>query len=116
MFSKALVIFQGSSSQTNIAMVSIKMSFLLVVSLFVLINFTDFVNSSHPNCRNGFRLNSDDTCLSIADKCGISLSSLYHHNGLTAGGLNCHNLAGHFLCCTNWTDMPNTNKRRPGRK
>ncbi|EFX71697.1 hypothetical protein DAPPUDRAFT_255466 [Daphnia pulex] len=87
------------------AMVPQKMSsvslFLVVVSLFVLINFTDFAYS-HKDCDHGFRMNRDDTCWSLAQKCGVSLRTLYHHNGLLQWGNNCGNQPGQYVCCTHW--------------
>jgi hypothetical protein len=54
-------------------------------------------------CRRGYYVNPGDTCWGIAQKCGISLQTLYFHNGILANGNRCRNLqVGWYLCCVNW--------------
>ncbi|XP_046657096.1 uncharacterized protein LOC124350120 isoform X2 [Daphnia pulicaria] len=102
-----------------LAMVPQKMSsvslFLVVVSLFVLINFTDFAYSqkdgaakdgvkNYADCDYGFAIDRDDTCSGLAQKCGVSLQTLFQHNRKLQWGNNCGPRYGSgFVCCTNWS-------------
>ena len=79
---------------------------VLMVGLVLLAVINEFGGLTEACSGNGYYLNSGDTCWSTAQKCGISLETLYYHNGLTAGGSGCNNLQpGHFLCCTYWRSL-----------
>ncbi len=83
-----------------------------ILPKFIAYVHTNFKKNKHIHCTNkgvdggcprGHTVQSGETCWSVAKTCGISLGTLYHHNGLLGNGDNCDYLqVGQFLCCTHW--------------